>query len=332
MKKKGLKIIFIFFIFAFIMGNLTVVFADEYKGHKADGPWDAFYNYFIDMWASDQSKLTTAELERFVKGPTDKEMDLLKEGRGPTHYPDDTGIKEDVMNLIQTRNKSGDNSGKLDNDAWKKKRKEVVNLYTDKIAKEKDKTKKKKLYEQLIKKVEEMDKLNSKKTLEDSDIQSMYSEAIQALKKEPTIYENQVSEKDIKNSEEKNIDKIVKEYSKVYDSISNIVNLIDIPITIKNDFDFESIIKSFKFEVNFFDNLLNNLIDLLEVKLNLSKEKIYVFINLKSYLSNEDLLELYKYIFAKNINSIFIDTNKYDDLNDNVNKIIIDTDLDEFVI
>ena len=94
----------------------------------------------------------------------------------------------------------------------------------------------------------------------------------------------------VKNSEEKNIDKIVKEYSKVYDSISNIVNLIDIPITIKNDFDFESIIKSFKFEVNFFDNLLNNLIDLLEVKLNLSKEKIYVFINLKSYLSNEDLL------------------------------------------
>ena len=136
----------------------------------------------------------------------------------------------------------------------------------------------------------------------------------------------------VKNSEEKNIDKIVKEYSKVYDSISNIVNLIDIPITIKNDFDFESIIKSFKFEVNFFDNLLNNLIDLLEVKLNLSKEKIYVIINLKSYLSNEDLLELYKYIFVKNINSIFIDTNKYDDLNDNVNKIIIDTDLDEFVI
>ena len=136
----------------------------------------------------------------------------------------------------------------------------------------------------------------------------------------------------VKNSEEKNIDKIVKEYSKVYDLISNIVNLIDIPITIKNDFDFESIIKSFKFEVNFFDNLLNNLIDLLEVKLNLSKEKIYVFINLKSYLSNEDLLELYKYIFTKNINSIFIDTNKYDDLNDNVNKIIIDTDLDEFVI
>lgn len=111
----------------------------------------------------------------------------------------------------------------------------------------------------------------------------------------------------VKNSEEKNIDKIVKEFSKVYDSISNIVNLLDIPITIKNDFDFESIVKSFKFEVNFSDNLLNNLTDLLEVKLNLSKEKIYVFINLKSYLSNEDLT-------------------------DYVNKIIIDTDLDEFVI
>lgn len=136
----------------------------------------------------------------------------------------------------------------------------------------------------------------------------------------------------VKNSEEKNIDKIVKEFSKVYNSISNIVNLLDIPITIKNDFDFESIVKSFKFEVNFSDNLLNNLTDLLEVKLNLSKEKIYVFINLKSYLSNEDLLEFYKYIYSKNINCIFIDTNKYEDLTDYVNKIIIDTDLDEFVI
>lgn len=136
----------------------------------------------------------------------------------------------------------------------------------------------------------------------------------------------------VKNSEEKNIDKIVKEYSKVYDSISNIVNLLDIPITIKNDFDFESIIKSFKFEVNFSDDLLNNLTDLLEIKLSLSKEKIYVFINLKSYLSNEDLLEFYKYICSKNINSIFIDTSKYEDFNNYVNKIIIDTDLDEFVI
>ncbi len=136
----------------------------------------------------------------------------------------------------------------------------------------------------------------------------------------------------VKNSEEKNIDKIVKEYSKVYDSISNIVNLVDIPITIKNDFDFESIIKSFKFEVKFSDDLLNNLTDLLEIKISLSKEKIYVFINLKSYLNNEDLLEFYKYIFSKNINSIFIDTSKYEDLNDYVNKIIIDTDLDEFVI
>ena len=136
----------------------------------------------------------------------------------------------------------------------------------------------------------------------------------------------------VKNSEEKNIDKIVKEYSKVYDSITNIVNLVDIPITIKNDFDFDSIIKSFKFEVNFSDNLLNNLINLLEVKTNLSKEKIYIFINLKSYLNNEDLLDFYKYIYLKNINSIFIDTSKYADLNDYINKVIIDRDLDEFVI
>lgn len=136
----------------------------------------------------------------------------------------------------------------------------------------------------------------------------------------------------VKNSEDKNIGKIVKEYSKVYDSITNIVNLVDIPITIKNYFDFDSIIKSFKFEVNFSDNLLNNLINLLEVKTNLSKEKIYIFINLKSYLNNEDLLEFYKYIYLKNINSIFIDTSKYADLNDYINKVIIDRDLDEFVI
>ncbi len=42
MKKKRIENYIYFFIFAFIMGNLTVVFVDEYKIYKADGPWDAF--------------------------------------------------------------------------------------------------------------------------------------------------------------------------------------------------------------------------------------------------------------------------------------------------
>ena len=142
MKKKGLKIIFIFFIFAFIMGNLTVVFANEYKGYKADGPWDAFYNYFIATWSKDQSKLTTKELKRFVAGPTKKEKDLAKEGRGPTIFPSESGIIDDVTNLIQTREKSDNSSGKIDDKTWQQKNKEVRDLYYNKLAKEKDKNKK----------------------------------------------------------------------------------------------------------------------------------------------------------------------------------------------
>ena len=145
MKKKGLKIIVVFFIFAFIMGNLTVVFADEYKGYKADGPWDAFYNYFIATWSKDQSKLTTKELKRFVAGPTKKEKDLAKEGRGPTIFPSESGIIDDVTNLIQTREKSDNSSGKIDDKTWQQKNKEVRDLYYNKLAKEKDKNNKKKI-------------------------------------------------------------------------------------------------------------------------------------------------------------------------------------------
>ena len=207
MKKKGLKIIFIFFIFAFIMGNLTVVFADEYKGYKADGPWDAFYNYFIATWSKDQSKLTTKELKRFVAGPTKKEKDLAKEGRGPTIFPSESGIIDDVTNLIQTREKSDNSSGKIDDKTWQQKNKEVRDLYYNKLAKEKDKNNKKKIYQQILDKINEMDKLNSKKTQADKDLMTMYAEANKELDKKPTIYENQVTEDSVKeevNGEDKN--------------------------------------------------------------------------------------------------------------------------------
>ena len=87
------------------------------------------------------------------------------------------------------------------------KNKEVRDLYYNKLAKEKDKNNKKKIYQQILDKINEMDKLNSKKTQADKDLMTMYAEANKELDKKPTIYENQVTEDSVKeevNGEDKN--------------------------------------------------------------------------------------------------------------------------------
>ena len=79
----------------------------------------------------------------------------------------------------------------------------IKNIFTD----NNHKNNKKKIYQQILDKINEMDKLNSKKTQADKDLMTMYAEANKELDKKPTIYENQVTEDSVKeevNGEDKN--------------------------------------------------------------------------------------------------------------------------------
>ena len=220
-----LKIVLIIIVFSFGINIFNVSFAKnkkyKYKGYEADGPWDAFYNYFMANWGSKegQEKLTTDELKRFVAGPTDEEEDLAAKGAGPTVRPSESGIVGDVTDLVETRKASGNDSQGLDKSEWEKKKKEAVEIY-NKITAEKDESKRKKLYQQYIDKVEEMKKIDSKSTTTDMDINTKYAEAKREVnqnknddskKDSSDIYQDQVSESDIKKEVSKKSDTIYKQ-------------------------------------------------------------------------------------------------------------------------
>ena len=60
--------------------------------------------------------------------------------------------------------------------------------------------------------------------------------------------------------------------------------------------------------------------------------ELLVFINLKQYLTNEELKEFYKYSLYNNVKIILIDSQSYGTANEYEKKLIIDNNLDEFLL
>ena len=94
----------------------------------------------------------------------------------------------------------------------------------------------------------------------------------------------------------------------------------------------ENIIKNLKLSISPKNDLLNNLLLLIELERVLKTNNLLIFINLKQYLSDEELNELYKYALYNSINLLMIDSQCYKNMNEYEKKLIIDSNLDEFVV
>ena len=145
-------------------------------------------------------------------------------------------------------------------------------------------------------------------------------------------YINDYNKYVLKKINDKSTEKISKKYNQLYDEIKKVLFDLDIPLIVKENNEIDSIIKNFKFEVVFNNDLLNNLFNLIDIKRTLTKDKIYIFVNLKSYLKQNELIEFYKYVLFNDIKIILVDSSSYNDKNNYTKKIIIDNELDEFVI
>ena len=110
------------------------------------------------------------------------------------------------------------------------------------------------------------------------------------------------------------------------------INDEDIPLFISNDLDIETIFKGVKILINSFDDILNNLFLLIDIEKTLNLSSILVFINLKQYLSNEELEELYKYSIYNDVKILLVDSQCYGNKSIYENKLSIDKDLVEFVL
>ena len=145
-------------------------------------------------------------------------------------------------------------------------------------------------------------------------------------------YTNDINKYIINEMDENDKNNLFKAYNKLIESFLKILNKSDLPFQILEDITIDNIVKNLKLSITSKSNLLDNLLLLIELEKTLNTNNILIFINLKQYLNKQELIELYKYSIYNKINIILIDSQCYGGTIDYENKLIIDSNLDEFMI
>lgn len=145
-------------------------------------------------------------------------------------------------------------------------------------------------------------------------------------------YTNDINKYIINEMDENDKINLLKSYNKLIETFIKILNKSDLPLQILEDITVDNIIKNLKLTINPKNNLLDNLMLLIELEKTLKTNNLLVFVNLKQYLTNQELVELYKYAIYNKINIIMIDSQSYGGTLDYENKLIIDSNLDEFML
>ena len=114
----------------------------------------------------------------------------------------------------------------------------------------------------------------------------------------------------ISSIDEKAMQDLVSSYKKIYNSFNKVLHNIDLPLVMLQDFSPEVFIKALKVSIEKRDELLENLLLLIDINKILNLQQIIFFINLKQYLSLEELKELYKYAIYNCVPIVLIEINK----------------------
>lgn len=127
-------------------------------------------------------------------------------------------------------------------------------------------------------------------------------------------------------------DNLAKLYDKIKKIYIPLINDFDLNLAINNDFDLETTIKLLNISINLKDNILDNLFLLIDIEKELNINKLIILVNVKQYLNKTELIELYKYILYNNINILLIDSQTYGVTNEYEKKLLIDNELEEFIL
>lgn len=123
-----------------------------------------------------------------------------------------------------------------------------------------------------------------------------------------------------------------KQYNKIIKIYKRVLNDIDLPIFVDEEVNVESLSKVLNLGINTKTDLLDNLFLLIDLEKIFKNNKILIFVNLKQYLSKNELKELYKYAIYNQVQILLIDSQSYGGTLDYEKKLIIDENLDEFMI
>lgn len=145
-------------------------------------------------------------------------------------------------------------------------------------------------------------------------------------------YLNDLTKYILENINEKNREDIINIHNRLTKVISIELNKIDLPLKISIDSSIDNIIKSMKISITEKDSMLDNLFLIIDLEKILRANKLLCFVNLKQYLSKEEIIELYKYSIYNNVRILLIDSQCYGCKLEYENKLIIDENLGEFML
>ena len=129
-----------------------------------------------------------------------------------------------------------------------------------------------------------------------------------------------------------NYDKLLRSYQRLCTLFSSSLENIDIPINIEEDINIDNIIKLMNIKINKEDSILKNLFILIDVINELKNYNLLILVNLKQYLTKEELNEVYKYAIYNNVTLLLIDNTSYGIPQKYEKKLIIDDNLEEFIV
>lgn len=126
--------------------------------------------------------------------------------------------------------------------------------------------------------------------------------------------------------------KLENYYAKIKNVLSKSFLDYNLPLIINDEFNIEIVLKLLKVNIESKNNLLDNLFLLIDINNIFHINELIIFVNLKQYLSKDELLELYKYCLYNNVRILLIDSQCYGVTNKFEKKLIIDGNLDEFLL
>lgn len=145
-------------------------------------------------------------------------------------------------------------------------------------------------------------------------------------------YVNDILKYVVNSISEVNREMLLKQYKKIVDIYKKVLNDIDLPLVIESELDIETVTKLIKINIDLKNDLLESLFVLIDLENIFQLKNVLIFINLKQYLTKEELEELYKYAIYNDVPLLLIDSQSYGTTLTREKKLIVDENLDEFVL
>ena len=145
-------------------------------------------------------------------------------------------------------------------------------------------------------------------------------------------YVNDISKYVSTNISEDDKNSLVTLYNKMVKQYSKILNDVEVPLQIESEFSVDNLHKLMRLSINAKEDLLDNMLLLIDLEKTLKLNNLLVFVNLKQYLSNDELSELYKYAIYNEVSIFLVDSQSYGVCLKYEKKYIIDENLDEFML